>query len=71
MLRNSAKRGQLVLDLFGGSGSTLMAADALGMKARLLELDPRFVDVICRRCQEHTKNLPVLESTGEAHDFAA
>ncbi|MBM3728576.1 MAG: hypothetical protein FJW40_24520, partial [Acidobacteria bacterium] len=46
---NSSKKGDIVLDLFGGSGSTLIAAERMGRNARLMELDPRYVDVICRR----------------------
>lgn len=68
-LNNSAPRGGRVLDPFGGSGSTLMACEYTGRKARLIELDPRYVDVICRRWQEHTGAKPVLESTGVLHDF--
>ena len=49
LLRNSARRGDLVADAFGGSGATLVAADRLGMSARLMELDPGFCDVIVRR----------------------
>lgn len=60
MLANSAKRGAVVLDPFGGSGSTLMAADALGLEARLVELDPRFVDVIVWRWQEATGGIARL-----------
>ena len=58
MLKNSCPPGGLVLDLFGGSGSTLIAAHHLGAKARLVELDPRYVDVICRRWQAHTGQVP-------------
>jgi DNA modification methylase len=49
MLRHNARPGDLVLDPFGGSGSTLIAADRLGMCARLVELDPRYADVIIGR----------------------
>lgn len=70
-LANSLRPGGLVLDMFGGSGSTLIAAHHHGSAARLVELDPRFVDVICRRYQEHTGVLPVLRSTGEEVDFTA
>lgn len=68
-LNNSSKRGAIVLDPFGGSGSTLLAAHRTGRTARLVELDPAYVDVICRRYQEHTGDLPVLEATGDTHDF--
>lgn len=68
-LRNSSRPGEIVLDLFGGSGSTLIAAHAENRLARLIELDPVYVDVICRRYQEHTGTKPILERTGEPHDF--
>lgn len=48
-IMNSSKRGDVVLDLFGGSGSTMMACDQLERKNRSLELDPRYVDVIVKR----------------------
>lgn len=44
-------RGEIVLDPFGGSGATLMAAEKTGRRARLIELDPLYCDVICRRYQ--------------------
>lgn len=68
-IENSSSKGALVLDPFGGSGSTLIAAHATGRRARLIELDPRYADVICRRYQEATGDKPVLEATGEPHDF--
>lgn len=64
MLRNSAKPGDLVLDPFGGSGSTLIAADGLGMRARLIELDPRYVDVIVERWQRVTGGVAELVRGG-------
>jgi DNA modification methylase len=63
--------GNIVLDLFGGSGSTLIAAEQTKRIAYLMELDPHYVDVICARYQKHTGVLPVLESDGLAHDFSA
>ncbi len=71
MIGNSCPTGGIVYEPFGGSGSTLIAAHRTGRVARVVELDPRYVDVICRRYQEHTGDLPVLESTGEPHDFTS
>ena len=65
MLRNSAQSGDIVLDCFGGSGSTLMAAERLQMKARLSELSPNYVDVIIRRWQEYTGQRAVHAVTGK------
>ena len=70
-LSNSTNRGDIVLDPFGGSGSTLVAAEAFGVAARLVELEPRYVDVTCGRWQSLTGDRPVLEATGEPHDFTA
>jgi DNA modification methylase len=52
-ISNSSRVGEIVLDLFGGSGSTLIASDQLQRKARLMELDERFVDVIVKRYIKH------------------
>ena len=65
MLRQSARNGDVVVDAFGGSGTTLLAADRLGMCARLMELDPKFVDVIVRRWEQYTGRRAVHASTGE------
>ena len=54
LMGNSTRRGEVVLDPFGGSGSTLIAAEKIGRKARLCELEPKFGDVIIRRWQEWT-----------------
>jgi DNA modification methylase len=52
-LRNSSARGEAVLDLFAGSGSTLIACEQLGRRCYAVELDPRYCDVIRRRCQDY------------------
>jgi DNA modification methylase len=64
-----SSKSSVVVDLFGGSGSTLIAAQETNRTAYLMELDPHYVDVICARYQKHTGNQPVLESTGEPHNF--
>ena len=53
-LRNSSRKGDAVLDVFGGSGSTLIAAERLGRRARLVELDPRWCDAIVGRWEQVT-----------------
>lgn len=68
-IKNSTNQNQIVLDLFGGSGSTLIAAQETNRIGYLMELDPQYVDVICARYQKHTGQQPVLAATGEAHDF--
>lgn len=68
MLRRSVKRGGIVLDPFGGSGSTLIAADIRRARARIVEIDPRYCDVIARRWQQLTGLAPVREGRGE-HKF--
>ena len=59
LIENSSKKGWTVLDPFGGSGSTLIAAEATGRRARLIELDPKFVDVIVRRYVQVTEKMDV------------
>ena len=53
-IEQSSKRGEHVLDLFGGSGSTLIAAEQTGRKAFLMELDPLYTDVIVQRWEQFT-----------------
>ena len=63
---NSSDKGDIVLDVFGGAGSTLIAAEKTGRKARLMELDPNYADVIVRRWQEFTGKKAVHAITCEA-----
>jgi len=60
-ISNSSKTGNLVLDLFGGSGSTLIACEKTHRKARLMELDPKYCDVIVKRWEDFTGKKAVLE----------
>ena len=61
-LANSSKSGDLILDLFGGSGSTLIACERRARVARLVELDPKYCDVIVQRWQEFTGREALLET---------
>jgi DNA modification methylase len=69
-ITHSSKKGQMVLDLFGGSGSTLIACEKTGRQSRLMELDPRYCDVIINRWQQFTGKTATLESTGEPFPVA-
>ena len=64
-LLNNTKGGDIVLDSFGGSGTTLIAAEKNGRFARLMELDPKYCDVIVKRWQDFTGKQATLEATGE------
>lgn len=64
-ISNSSKNDQIILDLFGGSGSTLIACDKTNRQARLIELDPKYCDVIVKRWQEFTGKQATLEETGK------
>ncbi|HSG62111.1 MAG TPA: DNA methyltransferase, partial [Pseudomonadales bacterium] len=57
--------GDIVLDSFGGSGTTLIAAEKNGRIARLMELDPKYCDVIVKRWEEFTGKKAINELTGE------
>jgi DNA modification methylase len=70
-LLNSSKAGDLVADFFGGSGSTLIACERRNRKARLMEIDPRYADVICRRYQEYVGKPAALEGDGRNFDEIA
>jgi site-specific DNA-methyltransferase (adenine-specific) len=65
-MANSSKPGDTVLDSFGGSGTTLIAAERLGRKARLMELDPAYCDVIVKRWEDFTGKKAILEEAPEA-----
>lgn len=64
----TAKSGATVLDLFGGSGSTLIACEKANRHARLMELDPKYCDVIVKRWQDFTGQQAVHAETGETFD---
>lgn len=62
LIANSSKVGECVLDTFGGSGSTLIAAEQLGRKCCMMELDPKYVDVIVDRWEAYTGQKAVKEN---------
>lgn len=71
LIANSTRKGQVVLDSFGGSGTTLIACENIGRKACLLELDPVYCDVIVKRWQNLTGQKAYRESDGVAFDDLA
>jgi DNA modification methylase len=68
-IRNSSKHRDIVLDPFGGSGTTMIAAERTGRQAVLLEIDPAYVDVIVRRWEEATGQNALLD--GGDQNFGA
>ena len=64
-IRNSSKSRDIVLDPFGGSGTTMIAAERSGRRARLIELDPKYVDVIVQRWQDLTGGSATLDGDGK------
>jgi DNA modification methylase len=70
-LRNSSKTQDTILDVFGGSGTTLIACEKSRRQARLIELEPRYCDVIVRRWQEYTGEKALLDGGGTFDDVEA
>ena len=54
LIRNSSRAGELVLDLFGGSGSTLIACEQMSRRCYMMEYDPKYIDVIIERWEKLT-----------------
>ena len=67
MVTWSSKYHETVLDVFGGSGSTLIACEKAERHARLMELDPKYCDVIVRRWQDFTGKQAIHEATGKTY----
>lgn len=68
-IKDCSHRNDIILDPFGGSGTTLIAAETTGRTCRMMEIDPRYCDVILRRYQALTGKAPVLAATGETFDL--
>jgi DNA modification methylase len=67
-LANSSKAGDLIVDLFGGAGSTLIACERRNRQARLMEIDPRYADVIVQRWQQYSGKRATLEADGRTFE---
>lgn len=71
LMRDCSRRNGLVLDLFGGSGTAILAAEETNRKARVIELDPLYVDLAVRRWQKLTGAKAFHEGTGRTFDDMA
>ena len=67
-INNSSRPNNIVLDLFGGSGSTLIACEKLGRNGFILELDPKYCDVIIQRWQQFTGKEAIHEQSGKTYN---
>jgi DNA modification methylase len=70
-MRDCSRRGDIVLDLFIGAGTAIMAAERVGRRAYGLELDPLYVDTAIRRWQGYTRRDATLKGTGQTFDELA
>jgi DNA modification methylase len=70
-LLNSSKAGDIVVDLFGGSGSTLIACERCNRHARVMEIDPAYADVIVQRWQQYVGKTATLAGDGRTYDSVA
>jgi DNA modification methylase len=70
-LVNSSKAGDIVADLFGGSGSTMIGCERRGRNASLMEIDPKYADCIVRRWQQYTGKQAVLDHDRRTYDEVA
>lgn len=70
-LQNNSKQGDEVIDLFGGSGSTLIACEKTARDCRMMELDPKYCDVIVKRWQDFTGEAATHAESGKAFDEVA
>ena len=67
-IKTSSGETEIVLDLFGGNGSTLIAREKLNRKCYMMELEPKYCDVIIRRWQKLIDQQAILESSGKSFE---
>ena len=65
IIQDFSDKKEKIMDVFGGSGSTLIACEETERKCYMMELDPKFVDSIIKRWQQHTGEFAILESHGK------
>jgi DNA modification methylase len=70
-MRDCSRRGEIILDPFMGSGTSILAAEKIGRRAYGLEIDPLYVDVAVKRWQDFTKRDAILKATGQTFDEVA
>ncbi|MEQ1899241.1 MAG: DNA methyltransferase [Devosia sp.] len=70
-IKDCSRRNEIVLDVFGGSGSTLIAAASCGRRARLIEIDPLYCDTIIRRWQTYSGKIAIRSGTGQSFEDIA
>jgi DNA modification methylase len=70
-IKDCSRRGEIVLDVFAGSGTTLIAAASCGRRARVLEYDPLYCDTIVRRWESYTGKRAALSADGRSFEAVA
>jgi DNA modification methylase len=70
-IKDCSRRNSLVLDPFAGSGTSLIAAERTGRRARAMEIDPHYVDVAVKRWQDYTGKPAVFAATGQTFEEAS
>jgi DNA modification methylase len=67
-IKDCSRRGEIILDYFGGSGSTLIASEKTGRRARLIEYDPLYCDTIIKLWEKHSGKRAILAEIGKTFE---